>query len=137
MFRRADIQDSRVSSILGSLAFVGHSFPRFTWHSSTNWVLQSTDVLSAILFIINTSKGLTQVLHIIIMTSLKNSNKTNIKRGNAEEIMIIKLKLQIVEKWLKSRKSFLCVWFISWVVDYIYNLVGITKMFILNFIHRF
>ena len=47
--------------ILASESVVGHSFPRLTWDSSTNWVAQSTDVMLAILFLINTSKGLTRV----------------------------------------------------------------------------
>ena len=49
---------------------VDHPFPRLTRHFSTNWVAQSTDVMLVILFLTNTSEGLTRVLHIIIMTSL-------------------------------------------------------------------
>ena len=49
---------------------VGHPFLCLTYHSSANWVAQSTDVMFAILFIIITSKGLTRVLHIVIMTSV-------------------------------------------------------------------
>ena len=48
----------------------GHPFLCLINHSSTNWVAQSTDVMFVILFIIKTSKDLTRIIYIVIMTSL-------------------------------------------------------------------
>ena len=53
------------------------------------------------------------------------------------KIMTIKLKLQTLDKWRRSRKSCLHEWFISWVVIYGYNIIKMTRVLILCLMHRF
>ena len=51
--------------------------------------------------------------------------------------MTIKKWLRNLDKCSRSIKSCLHVWCISWVVLYGYNVVNMTRMLILGFMHRF
>ena len=69
MFEQTVFQDASFASDLGFWSFVGHPFLVLTSNSLTNRVAHATDVISASLFLVGTSKGLSRILHIVIMTS--------------------------------------------------------------------
>ena len=54
-------KDGNFSSLDGFLAAVGHLFLFSTSLLLINWVVQSTDVMFAILFLIKTSKRLSRI----------------------------------------------------------------------------
>ena len=70
---------------------VCHPLPRLTWGSSTNRVAQTTDVMFPILFLISTSKGVTQIPYFIIMTSLLIIVKKQTSKEKYRKFMTIKI----------------------------------------------
>ena len=69
MFYRLVFQDRNLPSDDGFLSVVGHPFLLLTSQSSFKRVAQSTDVMFAVLFLDGTSKGLSRILHIVIVAS--------------------------------------------------------------------
>ena len=131
---------------------MGQPFLRLTCLSSTSWVAQFFDVMFVILFIINTSKVLTSILHIVIMASFIKIEAKSTSKGEFRKIMTIKTWLRILDKCSRSRRSCLHVSFISWKEDfkhyniipcftmwsnYCYDILNMTRMLILGFMHRF
>ena len=70
---------------------VCHPFLHLTWGSSTNRVAQTTDVMFAILVLINTSNGLTRITNFIIMTSLLIIVTKQTSKEKYRKIMTIKI----------------------------------------------
>ena len=70
---------------------VCHPFLRLTWGSSTNRVAQTTDVMFAILVLINQSNGLTRITYFIIMTSLLIIVTKQTSKEKNRKIMTVKI----------------------------------------------